>query len=111
MKSHPYEYKILVEYISPETKGKYPHFSRVEDQEGLTKTLEEVFEHLPEHIQEGWEVNSHNLTISRNTMVVTVLLKRPVPKRSRVVRADREASVKGQPDREWSDISDSDHFA
>ena len=76
MASHPYEYKILVEYISPE-EGKYPHFSHIEDQEGFTKTLEEVFMHLPESISEGWEVNSHNITASRNTLIVTVLLRRP----------------------------------
>jgi len=77
MAGHPYEYKILVEYINPEEEGKYPHFSHIEDQEGYTKTLEEVFMHLPESISEGWEVNSHNITASRNTLVVTVLLRRP----------------------------------
>ena len=76
MTNHPYEYKILVEYVSPEEKGKYPHFSHIEDQEGLTKTLEEVFIHLPESIAEGWEVNSHNITVSRNTLIITVLLRR-----------------------------------
>ena len=81
MRKHPCEYRILVEYISPEQKGKYPHFSRIEDQEGLTKTLEEVFRHLPESISEGWEVNSHNISISRSTLIVTVLLRRPVSRK------------------------------
>jgi len=78
MASHPYEYKVLVEYISPEEKGQYPHFSHMEDQAGLTKTFEEVFAHLPKSIPEGWEVNSHNITVSRNTLIITVLLRRPV---------------------------------
>ena len=77
MTVHPYEYKILVEYISAEEQGKYPHFSHIEDQEGFIKTLEKVFMHLPESISEGWEVNSHNITASRNTLIVTVLLRRP----------------------------------
>ena len=77
MAGHPYEYKILVEYIIPEEQGKYPHFSHIEDQEGFIKTLEKVFMHLPESISEGWEVNSHNITASRNTLIVTVLLRRP----------------------------------
>jgi hypothetical protein len=77
MKSHPYEYKVMVEYISPEETGRYPHFSHIEDQEGLTKTLDEVFAHLAESIPEGWEVNSHNITVSRSTLIVTVLLRRP----------------------------------
>ena len=71
MTSHPDEYKLLVEYVSPEEKGKYPHFSHIEDQEGFTKTLEEVFTHMPESIPEGWEVNSHNITVSRNTLIIT----------------------------------------
>jgi hypothetical protein len=76
MKSHPYEYKVLVEYINPDEPGRYPHFTRIEDQDGLTRTLEELFIHLPESIEAGWEVNSHNITISRNTLIITVLLKR-----------------------------------
>jgi hypothetical protein len=78
MASHPYEYKVLTEYISPEETGRYPHFSRIEDQEGLTQTIEEVFAHLPESIPEGWEVVSHNISASRNTLIITVLIKRPV---------------------------------
>ena len=76
MASHPYEYQLLTEYISPEEKGKYPHFSHIDDQEGLTKTLKDVFMHLPEYISEGWEVNSHNIAVSRNTLIITILLRR-----------------------------------
>ena len=77
MTGHDYEYKILIEYVSPEEKGKSPHFSHIEDQEGFTKTLEELFLHLPESISEGWEVISHNIAVSRNTLVVTILLRKP----------------------------------
>jgi hypothetical protein len=77
MKSHPYEYKVLVEYLNPEEPGRYPHFTRIEDQAGLTQTLEEIFAHLPESVPEGWEVNSHNVAVCRNTLVITVLLRRP----------------------------------
>jgi hypothetical protein len=77
MKKHPYEYKVLVEYVNPEEKGRYPHFSRIEDQEGLTRTIDEVFAHLPGSIPEGWEVNSHNITVSRDTLIITVLLRKP----------------------------------
>lgn len=77
MKSHPYEYKVLVEYVSPEEAGRFPHFSHIEDQDGLTRTLEEIFTNLPESISEGWEVNSHNIAVSRNTLIITVLLRKP----------------------------------
>lgn len=80
MASQRYEYKVLVEYVTPEAKGQYPHFSRIEDQEGLTETLCEIFERLPDHVPEGWEVVSHDITASRSTLVVTVLLRRPVTK-------------------------------
>ncbi len=76
MKNHPYEYKILVEYINPEQAGLYPHFTHAEDQKGLTQTLNEVFDHLPEFIDEGWEVISHDIAESRNTLIVTVLLRK-----------------------------------
>jgi hypothetical protein len=76
MKNHPYEYKVLVEYINPEEAGRYPHFARIEDQDGLTRTLQEVFEHLPESIEAGWEAVSHNITVSRNTLIITMLLRR-----------------------------------
>ena len=78
MANHPYEYKVLTEYISPEETGRYPHFSRIEDQEGLTQTIDEVFAHLPESIPEGWDVVSHNISASRNTLIITVLIRRPV---------------------------------
>ena len=77
MKEHPYEYKVLVEYINPEEKGRDPHFTHPEDQEGLTTTLDEIFAHLPESIPEGWEINSHNITVSRDTLIITVLLRKP----------------------------------
>jgi hypothetical protein len=78
MKSHGYEYKTLVEYITPEERGRVAHFTHKEDQESFTRTIEHVFDHLPESIPEGWEVNSHGITISGNTIIVSVLLRRPV---------------------------------
>jgi hypothetical protein len=76
MSSHPYEYKMLVEYLTPEQPGLDPHFSHLEDQEGLTASLEEVIEHLPGSVPEGWEVVSHDVTTSRSTVILTVLLRR-----------------------------------
>jgi hypothetical protein len=78
MKGHLYEYKVLVEYISPEERGVVPHLALEADQESLARMIGDVFEHLPESIPEGWEVNSHNITFSRNTMIISVLLRRPV---------------------------------
>jgi hypothetical protein len=75
--SHPYEYKALVEYIYPAEAGRFPHFTRIEDQEGLTRALNDVLAHLPESVPPGWEVISHDITVSRNTVILTVLLRRP----------------------------------
>jgi len=78
MKGHRYEYKILVEYLNPEERGVVPHLALETDQESLARMIGDVFEHLPESIPDGWEVNSHNITFSRNTMIISVLLRRPV---------------------------------
>lgn len=78
MRTIPSEYKILVEYVNPDERGVSPYFTHPEDQQSLTNILEEVFEHLAESIPEGWQVNSHNITAARETLIVTVLLKRVV---------------------------------
>jgi hypothetical protein len=75
--SHPYEYKVMVEYISPEETGRFPHFTRIEDQKEFTITINDVFSHLPPAIPEGWEVISHDIAVSRSTLIITVLLRRP----------------------------------
>jgi hypothetical protein len=79
MARHPYEYKILVEYINPERESRIPHYSHETDQSELTSMLEKVVTHLPEAMGEGWEVSSHSLTLAKNTLIVTVLLRRPLP--------------------------------
>jgi hypothetical protein len=50
----------------------------MEDQAALTGIIEDVFANLPESIPEGWEVNSHNIAVSRNTLIITILLKRHI---------------------------------
>ena len=76
MSRHPYEYKVLVEYLTPEQPGTDPHFSHLEDQGSLTASLDDVMGHLPDSVPEGWEVVSHDVTIVRNTVILTVMLRR-----------------------------------
>jgi hypothetical protein len=78
MTRHPYEYRMLVEYINPARDSRVPHYSHELDQDELTSMLGKVVNYLPEAIGEGWEVNSHSLTLAKNTLIVTVLLRRPV---------------------------------
>ena len=78
MQGHPYDYRVLVEYVNPEERGAAAHFTHEADQLSFTKIIEDVFKHLPESMPAGWEVNSHSLTISRDTIIITVLLRRPV---------------------------------
>ena len=78
MACHQYEYKMLVEYINPARESRIPHYSHEPDQDELTSMLDKVVTHLPEAIGEGWEVNSHSLTLAKNTIIVTVLLRRPL---------------------------------
>jgi len=78
MSHHPYQYRILVEYLTPTMGSIKPDYGKESDEQSLTMKLEEVVEHLPDAITEGWEVNSHSLTVARDTMVLSVLLRRPV---------------------------------
>lgn len=76
MNGHPYDYDILVEYISPENRGDAPHFSHTSDQAGFTQALREIINHLPESVEDGWEVISHDMTFSRETIILSVLIRR-----------------------------------
>ncbi len=78
MAATAYEYKMLVEYVSPEQKGKYPHLALSGDQEGLTAVLENVCKRLPDFVPQGWEINSHSIAVWRDTLIVTLLLRRPL---------------------------------
>ena len=77
MSHHPWEYKLLVEYVNPVQPGQVPHFSHLQDQENLTEMLEDIVAHVPESVPDGWEVVSHDIAAFRNTIIVTFLLRRP----------------------------------
>ena len=78
MSRHPYQYRILIEYLTPTMGSMRPDYGEESDEQSLTAKLEEVVEHLPDAIAEGWEVNSHSLTVAKDTMILSVLLRRPV---------------------------------
>ena len=76
MGRHPYEYKILVEYLTPTVGSVSPNWGKESDEKSLTGKLEEVVAHLPEAIGDGWEVNSHGITVAKETVILSVLLRR-----------------------------------
>ena len=76
MSKHPYEYRMLIEYLNPISSSIIPDYTKETDEQSLTLALEEVVEHLPDAIEKGWEVNSHGLTIAENTIVLSILLRR-----------------------------------
>ena len=78
MSSHPYQYRMLVEYLNPTAGSVKPDYADENAEESLAGKLEEVVDHLPDAIAEGWEVNSHSLSVSQDTVILTVLLRRPV---------------------------------
>ncbi|MBE9477817.1 MAG: hypothetical protein IMY81_01065 [Chloroflexi bacterium] len=78
MSCHPYQYSVLVEYLTPTMGSMRPDYGEESDEQSLTAKLEEAVEHLPDAIAEGWEVNSHSLTVARDTVILSVLLRRPV---------------------------------
>ncbi len=73
---HSYEYKMLVEYLTPTSTSIPPHYAKRQDEQSLTLALQDVVTHLPDVIEEGWEVNSHGLTIVEETVILTILLRR-----------------------------------
>ena len=77
MNCHPYQYSILVEYLTHTVGAIKPDYGEESDEQSLTAKLEEAVEHLPDAIAEGWEVNSHSLTVARDTVILSVLLRRP----------------------------------
>jgi hypothetical protein len=77
MSKHPYDYSMLIEYLNPVPSSGVPNYSQKTDEQSLTLAIEEVMEHLPDAIEEGWEVNSHGLTIAENTIILSILLRRP----------------------------------
>lgn len=80
MKKHPYEYKMLVEYLNPVPSSAIPDYSVEGNEKSLTLALEDAIKHLPDAIEEGWEVNSHGLTLADKTIIISILLRRPFNK-------------------------------
>jgi hypothetical protein len=76
MSRHPYEYKMLVEYLTPVPSSITPHYTERRDEESLTLALNDAVKHLPNAIEEGFDVHSHGLTIVENTIILSVLLRR-----------------------------------
>jgi hypothetical protein len=80
--SHPYEYTMMVQYITPSTTSQVPDYGEEDAQHSLTgefsrmaKMLPEAFDAMP--ADADWEINSHSLSFTGNTVVVSFLLRRP----------------------------------
>jgi len=80
--AHPYEYRFIVEYLTPVPISGKPNFGEQRDQMILNQKFAEFTGRLPEMIDEvpggdGWEVNSHSFMWANDTIVVSILLQRP----------------------------------
>lgn len=78
MSCHPYQYRVLVEYLTPTLGSMKPDYRKESDGQSLTAKLGEVVEHLPTAIPDGWEVNSHSLTVAGDAVILSILIRRPV---------------------------------
>ncbi len=83
MTEHPYEYAILVEYLTPVALGGSPDFAEEPARQALRMALGKFADQLPRAISSlpapiggGWEVNSHSITFVGQTAVVSILLQR-----------------------------------
>lgn len=79
--SHLYEYSVITKFLSPVALGGSPDFSEEPAQLGLLGALQQLVQQLPTMIDTwqggGWIINSHNITFSGETVIVSILLQRP----------------------------------
>lgn len=79
---HPYEYKVITEYMTAWDVKKKPNFEEPLIRQRLAEALESYYFRLPSIIldelddAEGWEVNSHSLSFVDNTVLISTLLRR-----------------------------------
>ena len=81
---HPYEYRMAVQFLTPDPTSGTPDFQDENSRASLFHSLSEFADHLPQALAtmpegEGWEVNSHSLMFANNSIVVSMLLQRPKP--------------------------------
>lgn len=74
-----YEYKTLVEYITPahpfdELTGEEQRTSISKGFKVVCDSLAEIISQLPD--PEGWEVNSHSISSTGDLIVISFLLQR-----------------------------------
>ena len=78
---HPYEYAIMMKYLTPIIISGTPDFAKQESQLALTNELSKFIGEMPKALDalpdgEGWFPNSHNVTFAGNTVVLSILLQR-----------------------------------
>lgn len=91
---HPYEYQVLVEYITPVSSEEPLNYSEEVVRQALALKIQHLTGSLSVSIAAlpdggGWEINSHNIAIAGNTVIFTILLQRPrKPEITRDFRVD-----------------------
>jgi hypothetical protein len=83
---HPYEYRIAVQFLTPDPTSGTPNFQEEHSRASLFRSLTEFADQLPQALAtmpegEGWEVNSHSLMFANSSIVVSMLLQRPKPQK------------------------------
>lgn len=80
MAGHPYEYGVMVEYLTPARLGGSPDFEKEATQASLVDALRKLTNGIPNAIDtalgEGWEINSHSLTFQNEVVIVSIFLQR-----------------------------------
>ena len=78
---HPYEYMIILKYLTPYAISGLPNYAEEQSQQALNIKLSEFVGELPKMItawpdNDGWEVNSLSLTLAGSTLILSILLQR-----------------------------------
>jgi len=82
--AYPYEYAMMVQYVTPKTIMGAPNYTEEGTRQSLRSELSGLMKDLPKALGAlpsgaDWQVNSHSLTLAGNTVVVSILLQRSRP--------------------------------
>jgi len=78
--AHEYEYKTLIEYLSPLRLGGSSKYIDEPARSALANAFHNLADSLPAIIDkklgDGWQVNSHSITFQDEVCIVSMLLQR-----------------------------------
>jgi len=81
--AHKFEYRLMQKWITERPISKIPDYSIEQARDALGAHLDIVADDLPDAINKrssggDWEVNSHSFAFIGNSILISILLQRPI---------------------------------